>query len=118
MKAIIAAGGSGTRLRPLTFSSNKQLLPILNKPLLLYPFESIVEVGIKEIGLIVNETRPAIENLLGDGSKWGVKVSYIDQDKPLGLAHVVKISQNFLDGQPFVYLLGDNIFTEGIIVTS
>jgi glucose-1-phosphate thymidylyltransferase len=116
MKAIIAAGGSGTRLRPLTFSSNKQLLPILNKPLLLYPFEAIVETGIKEIGLVVNETRPAIEKLLGDGSAWGVKVSYIDQAKPLGLAHVVKICKEFLDGQPFVYLLGDNIFTDGIMV--
>jgi len=115
MKAIIAAGGSGTRLRPLTFSSNKQLLPVLNKPLLLYPFEAILETGIKEIGLVVNETRPAIENLLGDGSKWGVKVTYINQAKPLGLAHVVKISQEFLDGQPFVYILGDNIFTDGIM---
>lgn len=115
MKAIIAAGGMGTRLRPLTFSSNKQLLPVLNKPLLLYPFEAILETGIKEIGLIVNETRPAVENLLGDGSKWGVKVTYIDQPKPLGLAHVVKISEDFLDGHPFVYILGDNIFSSGIM---
>ncbi len=115
MKAIIAAGGSGTRLRPLTFSSNKQLLPVLNKPLLFYPFEAILETGIKEIGLVVNETRPAIENLLGDGSRWGVEVSYIDQPKPLGLGHVVKISEEFLDGQPFVFILGDNIFSQGIV---
>lgn len=115
MKAIIAAGGSGTRLRPLTFSSNKHLLPIANKPLLLYPLEAIVETGIKEIGVIVNETRPAVENLLGDGSTWGVKITYIPQEKPLGLAHVVRISKDFLDGEPFVYHLGDNIFTEGIM---
>jgi glucose-1-phosphate thymidylyltransferase len=115
MKAIIAAGGSGTRLRPLTFSSNKHLLPVANKPLLLYPFEAILETGIKEIGIIVNQTRPAVENLLGDGKKWGVKVVYIDQPEALGLAHVVKISEQFLDGQPFVYHLGDNIFTEGIM---
>ena len=112
-KAIIAAGGKGTRLRPLTFTSNKHLLPIANKPLLLYPFENIVKVGIKNIGIIVNETRPAIEGLLGDGSKWGVKVSYIDQPEPLGLAHVVKISQKFLGKSPFVYHLGDNIFSDG-----
>lgn len=115
MKAIIAAGGSGTRLRPLTFSSNKQLLPVLNKPLLLYPFEAILETGIKEIGLVVNETRAAIENLLGDGSRWGVSITYINQEKPLGLAHVVKISKEFLDGKPFAYILGDNIFSGGIL---
>lgn len=114
MKAIIAAGGSGTRLRPLTFSSNKHLLPIANKPLLLYPFEDIVAIGIKEIGVIVNETRPAVEALLGDGSNWGVHVTYILQEKPLGLAHVVKISQNFLANEPFIFHLGDNIFTSGI----
>lgn len=115
MKAIIAAGGSGTRLRPLTFSSNKHLLPVANKPLLLYPFESILETGITEIGIIVNQTRPAIESLIGDGSKWGVSVTYINQPDALGLAHVVKISEEFLAGEPFVYHLGDNIFTEGIL---
>lgn len=115
MKAIIAAGGSGTRLRPLTFSSNKHLLPVANKSLLLYPLESILETGIKDIGVIVNQTRPAVESLLGDGSKWGVKITYIDQPEALGLAHVVKISEKFIDGSPFLYHLGDNIFTEGIL---
>jgi glucose-1-phosphate thymidylyltransferase len=114
MKAIIAAGGSGTRLRPLTFSSNKHLLPVANKPLLLYPFETIVDLGIKEIGLIVNETKESVKSLLGDGSAWGVKVTYITQEKPLGLAHVVKISEAFLAGEPFIYHLGDNIFSRGI----
>jgi len=114
MKAIIAAGGKGTRLYPLTFTSNKHMLPIANKPLLLYPFEDIVSLGIKEIGIIVNETRPDIEKLIGDGSDWGVKVTYIDQPVALGLAHVVKISEKFIDGDSFVYHLGDNIFTQGI----
>jgi glucose-1-phosphate thymidylyltransferase len=114
MKALIAAGGSGTRLRPLTFSSNKHLLPIANKPLLLYPFEAIVALGITEIGVIVNDTRNAVAGLLGDGSDWGVRVTYIAQEEPLGLAHVVKIARNFLGDEPFVYHLGDNIFTQGI----
>jgi glucose-1-phosphate thymidylyltransferase len=114
MKAIIAAGGKGTRLRPLTFTSNKHLIPIANKPLLLYPIENIVKVGIKEVGIIVNETRPAVENFLGTGKKWGIKITYINQPEPLGLAHVVKISQKFLGKSPFVYHLGDNIFTKGI----
>jgi glucose-1-phosphate thymidylyltransferase len=115
MKALIAAAGSGTRLRPLTFSTNKQLLKVVNKPLLLYPFEALVETGIKEFGIIVNETRPAVEELLGDGSKWGVKITYINQPKPLGLAHVVKIARDFLANDRFVYILGDNIFTKGIL---
>ncbi|MFH1959372.1 MAG: glucose-1-phosphate thymidylyltransferase [Patescibacteria group bacterium] len=114
MKAIIAAGGKGTRLYPLTFTSNKHMLPIANKPLLLYSFEDIVRVGIKEIGIIVNEARPSIENLFGDGSKWGVKITYIDQFVAKGLAHVVKISEQFINGDSFVYHLGDNIFTKGI----
>lgn len=115
MKAIIAAGGSGTRLRPLTFSSNKHLLPIANKPLLLYPIEAIAQTGIREVGIIVNETRLAVEGFLGTGDKWGLKITYINQEKPLGLAHVVKIAKQFLAGEPFVYHLGDNIFTQGIM---
>lgn len=114
MKAIIAAGGKGTRLYPLTFTSNKHLIPIANKPLLLYPVEDIASVGIKEVGVIVNETKPAIENLLGNGSKWGLKITYIDQPVALGIGHVVMISETFLAGEPFVYHLGDNIFTNGI----
>lgn len=114
MKAIIAAGGSGTRLRPLTFSSNKHLLPVANKPLLLYPLEAILAVGIKDIGIVVNETKPAIEALLGDGSAYGAKITYINQEKPLGLAHVVSLCEQFIAGDSFVYHLGDNIFSQGI----
>jgi glucose-1-phosphate thymidylyltransferase len=114
LKAIIAAGGKGTRLRPLTFTANKHLLPIANKPLLFYPIEHLVAIGIKDVGIIVNETRQAIENEIGDGSKWGLNISYINQPEPLGVGHVVKISEKFLGKTPFVYILGDNIFTEGI----
>lgn len=114
MKAIIAAGGKGTRLYPLTFTSNKHMLPIANKPLILYPLEDIVSVGIKEIGIIVNESRPHIESLLSDGAQWGVKITYIDQPEAKGLAHVVMISEDFINGDSFVYHLGDNIFTQGI----
>ena len=114
MKAIIAVGGKGTRLLPLTYSTNKQMIPIANKPLLMYPLQNVIDAGIKEVALIVNETRPAVEEYLGDGSKLGIKITYIDQSAPLGLAHVVKISEEFLAGEPFVYLLGDNIFTSGI----
>lgn len=114
MKAIIAAGGKGTRLRPLTFTSNKHLIPIANKPLILYPIEDLAQLGIKEVGIIVNETRLKIENLLGSGKKWKIKITYIDQPEPLGLAHVVKISEKFLNKSPFIYHLGDNIFTKGI----
>lgn len=115
MKALIAAGGSGTRLRPLTFSSNKHMLPIANKPLILYPIEAIAETGITDVGIVVNETRPAIEALLGNGSTWGLSIRYIDQAKPLGLAHVVKVAKDFIGESPFVYHLGDNIFTKGIM---
>lgn len=113
LKAIIAAGGRGTRLRPLTFTSNKHLLPIANKPLLFYPLENIINCGIKDIGVVVNETRPAIESLLGDGHKWGVNITYINQPEPKGLANVVLVSQPFLGKSPFVYHLGDNIFSNG-----
>ncbi len=114
VKAIIAAGGKGTRLRPLTFTSNKHLLPIANKPLLLYALENIAATGIKQVGIIVNESREGIEALLGNGSKWGVDITYIVQKEALGLAHVVKIARNFIGKSPFVYQLGDNIFTKGI----
>ncbi|MFZ2199426.1 MAG: glucose-1-phosphate thymidylyltransferase [Microgenomates group bacterium] len=114
MKAIIAAGGKGTRLYPLTFTSSKQMLPIANKPLIMYPLEDIIATGIKEIGMVVNDSRPDFEKMLGDGSKLGVKITYIDQPEALGLAHVVKICEKFVGGDSFIYHLGDNIFTAGI----
>ena len=115
MKAIITAGGRGTRLRPLTHSNNKHLLPIANKPMILYPLEQIRDAGILDIGVIVNETRAEIESLLGDGSKFGVRITYIFQEKPLGIGHCLKISQDFLQGtDKFVMYLGDNVSALGI----
>lgn len=114
MKALIAAGGRGTRLRPITFTSNKHLIPVANKPILLYPLEAVVATGIKEVGVVVNETRPEVEALLGDGSKWGVRITYILQPAPGGLADCVRLAEGFMGGEPFVFHLGDNILTEGI----
>jgi glucose-1-phosphate thymidylyltransferase len=114
LKGLIPTGGRGTRLRPFTFSTNKHLIPIANKPLVLYPVEALVEAGIKDIGIVTNETRPEIERLLGTGRQWGVRFTYIDQPHPGGLAHVIEVSQGYLRGSKFVYHLGDNLFTDGI----
>jgi glucose-1-phosphate thymidylyltransferase len=114
LKAIIAAGGKGTRLQPLTFTSNKHLIPIANRPLLSYPLDNVARVGVKEVGVIVNpDTKKSVIEYIGTGSKWGMKATYIDQAEPLGLAHVVQISEKFLGKDPFVYHLGDNIVSNG-----
>ncbi len=114
MKGLILSGGEGTRLRPITHTSAKQLVPVANKPILFYGIEAIKEAGITDIGIIVGDTEPEIKAAVGDGSQWGVKVTYIRQEAPLGLAHAVKIAQHFLQEEPFVMFLGDNIIREGI----
>jgi len=115
MKALITAGGRGTRLRPLTFSSNKHFIPLANKPLLFYAVETIASVGIKKIGINYNPGQlEEIKGHLGTGSKWGVKFTYILQEAPLGLAHIIKVSEPFLGKDRFVMHLGDNIFCGGI----
>jgi glucose-1-phosphate thymidylyltransferase len=114
MKGLILSGGKGTRLRPLTFTQAKQLVPVANKPVLFYGIEALRDAGIKEIGIIVGETKDEIKAAVGDGSLWGVRVAYIEQEVPLGLAHAVKIAQNFLRDDPFVMYLGDNILKSGI----
>jgi len=114
MKALITAGGRGTRLRPLTHTSNKHLIPVANRPMILYAIEAVRNAGITDIGMIVNETRPGIEGLLGDGKNFGVHITYIDQDAPLGLAHCLMIAESFLGKDPFVFYLGDNVLAGGI----
>ena len=114
MKALILSGGKGTRLRPITHTSAKQLLPVANKPILFYGIEAVKEAGIKEVGIVVGETKNEIKNAVGRGKKWGINVTYIEQDKPLGLAHAVKISQDFVGNDYFVMYLGDNLIKDGI----
>lgn len=114
MKALILAGGAGTRLRPITHTSAKQLVPVANKPILFYGLEQMAEAGIVEVGMVVGDTEEEIRAAVGDGSTWGLKVTYIPQDAPLGLAHCVLIAQEFLGDDDFVMYLGDNLLRQGV----
>jgi len=114
MKGLILSGGAGTRLRPITHTSAKQLVPVANKPILFYGIEDMVEAGIKEIGIIVGDTADEIRAAVEDGSRWGVEVTYIPQDAPLGLAHCVLIAHDFLGDDDFVMYLGDNMLQQGL----
>jgi glucose-1-phosphate thymidylyltransferase len=114
VKGLVLAGGEGTRLRPITHTNAKQLVPVANKPILFYGLEALVKAGVKDIAMIVGETRKEIEQAVGDGSHWGAKITFIPQEAPLGLAHAVKIAQPFLQKEPFVMYLGDNLLRDGI----
>ncbi len=115
MKGLILSGGKGTRLRPLTYTRAKQLVPVANKPILFYGIEAIRDAGITEIGIIVGDTAEEIRRTCGDGSRWDVNLQYIPQEAPLGLAHAVLTAEEFLGDEPFVMYLGDNILAEGIV---
>lgn len=114
MKALIASGGRGTRLRPITHTQNKHLIPIANKPILYYAIEAAVDAGIKEIGIVHNADSLEIPHYVGDGSRWGVKITYIPQETPGGLAQVVMLAEKFVKGDDFVFYLGDNMVVGGI----
>jgi glucose-1-phosphate thymidylyltransferase len=114
VKALVLAGGSGTRLRPITHTSAKQLVPVANKPILFYGLEQIRDAGVTDIGIIVGDTRAEIEAAVGDGSRLGIDVTYIPQSAPLGLAHAVLTAEEFLGDEDFVMFLGDNLIEGGI----
>ncbi len=114
MKALILAGGAGTRLRPITHTNAKQLVPVANKPILFYGLEAMAEAGIKEIGMIVGDTAAEVREAVGDGSRWGVDITYLAQAAPLGLAHCVLIAREFLAEDDFVMYLGDNLIRQGV----
>jgi len=115
MKALITAGGRGTRLRPITYTTNKHLVPIANKPMIFYALEKIAASGIKKVGITVNPGDKVFQKKVGDGSRWGLDITYIEQTGgPLGLSHVVKISEKFIGKDSFVFYLGDNIILNKI----
>ncbi|MBI2941984.1 MAG: glucose-1-phosphate thymidylyltransferase [Chloroflexi bacterium] len=115
MKGLILSGGKGTRLRPITYTGAKQLVPVANKPVLFYAIEDLVEAGVTDLAIVVGDTRDQIVAAVGDGTRFGARVTYVDQDAPLGLAHAVKVAEPYLGDEPFVMFLGDNFLRDGIV---
>lgn len=114
MKALVLAGGEGTRLRPITHTSAKQLIPVANKPILFYGLESLRGAGIRDVGIVVGSTADEVEAACGDGSQWGLRITYLPQEAPKGLAHAVLIARDYLGDDDFVMYLGDNLLLEGL----
>src|SRR3989344_9614309 len=115
MKAIIPTGGRGSRMQPMSFYVNKHFIPVANKPLIFYPIEAIAQAGIKEVAITYNPGGLELaRDFLGDGSRWGLKFTYVMQEKPLGLANVFQVCEKFVGSDKFFMHNGDNIFSEGI----
>ena len=114
MRALVLSGGEGSRLRPITHTNAKQLIPIANKPILFHALEAIRAAGIAQVGIVVGQTADEVIAAVGDGSAWGLSVEYIHQEAPLGLAHAVTTAAEFVRGEPFLMYLGDNVLLEGI----
>src|SRR3989338_8828748 len=113
MKGLIAAGGHATRLRPITHTVNKHLIPLANRPMIYYPLAKIGEAGIKDVCIVTNEGDTEVKKAVGDGSRFGVRITYREQvGGPKGVAHVIKVAEDFLDGDPFLFHLGDNVISE------
>ena len=114
MKALITSGGRGTRLRPITHTQNKHLIPIANKPILHYALEAVRDAGITEVGIVTNGRSEEVPKAIGKGERWGLQITYILQEAPLGLAHAVKISEDFIGKDDFIFYLGDNMVIGGV----
>jgi glucose-1-phosphate thymidylyltransferase len=114
MKALITSGGRGTRLRPITHTQNKHLIPIANKPILHYALEAVRDAGITSVGIVTNGNSDEVPKAIGDGANWGLRITYIPQDAPRGLAHAVRISESFIGNEDFIFYLGDNMVVGGV----
>jgi glucose-1-phosphate thymidylyltransferase len=114
VKALVLSGGAGTRLRPITHTSAKQLIPVANKPILFYGLEALRDAGIRDVGIVVGSTEGEVRAACGDGSQWGLEIAYLPQEAPLGLAHAVVIGRDYLGDDDFVMYLGDNLLLDGL----
>jgi len=114
VKALIASGGRGTRLRPITHTQNKHLIPIANKPILHYAIEAVAQAGIKEIAIVINAGSSEVPDAIGNGNRWGVNITFLHQETPGGLAQVVSLAEKFMGGEEFIFYLGDNMVVGGV----